>query len=150
MAKNASAAVEGLKAKGIDTSQLDDQETVEPVTTTDLASLARDEAFMQERVVVELFPTTNPNEPPYALLNVNSERVVVPRNRPTPIKRMHLEVLARMKETRISQTVPDGYVGSIGMESLRGNTALVYPFRVVEDKNPKGAAWLAQIASEPA
>ena len=150
MAKQQSAAVEGLKSKGVDVSQLDDQLDVDPITTTDLAKLASDEAFMNERVVVRLFPTTNVNDPPYALLNVNGQREIIPREQNKAIKRMHLEVLARMKETRISQAVPDGYVGSIGMESLRGHTALVYPFQVIEDKNKRGAAWLAQIMSEAA
>jgi hypothetical protein len=75
--------------------------------------------------------------------------VVIARNNPTRVKRKVLEVLARMKETRWLQSVPEGYTGQIDMGSLRGHTGFAYPFTVLEDKNPKGAAWLANIMAEP-
>ncbi len=147
MAKK-SAHVEGLIEQGVKV--VDDQPDIQLVSQTDLASAASDEKFMHEDVTVVIMPTTDPNAAPYATLSVNGEMKIVSRNVPTRIKRKHLEVLARMKETRWLQSVPEGYMGQIDMGSLRGHTGFAYPFTVTEDKNPKGGAWLANIMAEPA
>ena len=140
---------QSLKESGIDI--VDPQIDVDPVAqNADLRKIVEDEAFMNEVVTIMLYPTTDPNAPPYALLNVNGERIVVPRSRKVAVKRKHLEVLARMKETRWVQNVPEGYVGQIGAESLVGHTALAYPFNVIEDKNSRGAPWLENILAEAA
>ena len=81
-------------------------------------------------------------------LSVNGVNVRIARNVPTWIKRMHLEVLARMKETRVTQDLTPNREGEITMDSLRGNTGLAYPFTVLQDKNPKGGAWLANVLAE--
>lgn len=143
-----SALIEGLLEQDIRVE--DDQKDIQIVTETDLGPIAADEKFMHEDVVVVIMPTTDPQQPPYATLNVNGELKVVPRNVPMRIKRKHLEVLARMKETRWLQSVPDGYTGQIDMSTLRGHTGFAYPFTVAEDKNPRGAAWLANVMAEPA
>ena len=148
MATKQSIQIEGLKARGVDV--IDDTPTIDPVTQGDFKSVADDEAFMHENVTVMLFPTTDANAPPYALINVNGDRVVIPRSQKVAVKRKHLEVLARMKETRWAQAIPDGYVGQIGAESLRGHTALAYPFQVLEDKNPRGIGWLEHVLAEAA
>lgn len=141
-------AEQSLIARGLELE--DDNVDIQVVSQTDLGSVAADEKFMNEMVKVVIHPTTDPNASPYALLNVNGERVVVLRNTPTDIKRKHLEVLARLKETRWVQSVPDGFIGQIDQGSLRGHTGLVYPFSVLEDKNPKGGTWVANILAEPA
>jgi hypothetical protein len=143
-----SAHVEGLIKQGVDV--IDDQPDVQVVAESDLGKTAADESFMHEELTVVIHPTTDPNAAPYALLNVNGDRIVIQRNTPTRVKRKHIEVLARMKETRWLQNVPDGYIGQIDMGSLRGHTGLVYPFTVLEDKNPKGGAWLSNVLAEPA
>lgn len=143
-----SAHVEGLIKQGVEV--VDDQPDVQLVSETDLGALASDEKFMHEEVTILIMPTTDPNASPYATVNVNGDMKVVPRNVPTKIKRKHLEVLARMKETRWVQNVPDGYIGQIDVGSLRGHTGMVYPFNVLEDKNPKGSTWLANVLAEPA
>lgn len=142
-----SAHIEGLIQQGVDV--IDDQPDVQTVAESDLGSVAADEKFMHEEITIVVQPTTDPNAAPYVLLNVNGDRMVVHRNIPTKVKRKHVEVLARMKETRWVQNVPDGYIGQIDMGSLRGHTGLAYPFTVLEDKNPKGGAWLANVLAEP-
>ena len=145
MARAKSELVTGLKTK-IDL--VEDTSTVDPVTQGDFAKVAADEAFMHELVGVYLMPTTDVNAPPYVNLNVNGDRAVVYRGKPCTIKRKHLEVLARMKETRWQQAVPEGYVGQIGAESLVGHTAHAYPFQVVKDLNPAGPGWLEHVLAE--
>lgn len=146
MAKK-SAHIEGLVAQGVKVEE--DHTDIQLVSESDLGAIAADEAFMHEDVVVLIMPTTDPNAPPYATVNVNGDMKVIPRNIPTRVKRKHLEVLARMRETRWVQAVPEGYNGQIDMGSLRGHTGLCYPFTVIEDKNPKGGAWIANIMAEP-
>lgn len=146
MARTQSAHIDGLKAKGIDV--IEDIPTVDPVSQGDFADIASQEKFMHEPVTILLLPTTDANAPPYALVNVNGDREIIPRGVKKIIKRKHLEVLARMKETRWTQSVPDGYVGQIGADSLQGHTALVYPFQVLKDDNPKGPAWLEHVLAE--
>jgi hypothetical protein len=53
-----------------------------------------------------------------------------------------------MKETRIAQNMQPDANGEITINNLRSYTGLAYPFVVVEDKNPKGGAWLANILAE--
>lgn len=143
-----SAHIEGLVEKGVEV--IDDQPDIQVVAQTDLGKIAAEESFMNEDMTVLIMPTTDPNAPPYASINVNGETRILQRNVPTRVKRKHVEVLARMKETRWLQAVPDGYIGQIDASSLRGHTGFAYPFTVIEDKNPKGGAWLANIMAEPA
>lgn len=145
MAKN-SAIVEGLIAKGA--TNIDDQPDVQNVAESDLARVAAEEAFMHELVKIRILATTDPNAPPGVRLNVNGQQVDVLREVDTYVKRCHLEVLARMKETRVTQNLTPDNQGEITMNSLRAYTGLAYPFVVIEEKNPKGGAWLANVLAE--
>jgi hypothetical protein len=143
-----SPLVQGLIDKGA--TNLSIGEDIQLVSESDLASVAQDEAFMNEKVVVMILPTTNVNDPPYANLNVNGDRAIIYRNVPTVIRRKHLEVLARMKESRVFQDLTPNSQGEITLESLRQASGLAYPFHVVKDDNPKGGAWIANILAERA
>lgn len=125
-----------------------DQPDIQTVAESDLARVAREEAFMHEPVKILVHATTDVNAAPYVHLNVNGEGVTVFRDTPTIVKRKHLEVLARMKETRIAQNMTPDANGEITINNLRSYTGLAYPFVVIEDKNPKGGAWLANILAE--
>lgn len=147
MAQKDSQLVAGLKDKGIVITET--EHTVDPVSLNkDLKEIVDDEKFAEEVLTVYLFPTTDANAPPYAIVSVNGERAVIPRSRPCKVKRKVVEVLARMKETRYSQQESAPGMEQT-MDSLRGHTALVYPFSVSHDPNPRGAAWLENILMEP-
>lgn len=146
MSKKHSEVVSGLIAKGA--TNLDDQIDIQNVAESDLASTAADEAFMHERVKVLIHSTTDANAPPYFRGGVAQHQETIFRDVPTWIFRKTLEVLARMKETRVAQDLTPNAQGEITTASLRGYTGLAYPFVVLEDKNPKGAAWLANILAE--
>lgn len=148
MAKTKSQTIVGLEKAGVKVEDL--QGDVDSVATDkdfNLKEVAKLEAFMAERVAVMIMATTDANAPPYCDLSVNGVKAVVRRNQPTEISRAHLEVLARMRETRWVQDEIEA-MKPAGMETLRGHTALAYPFVVVQDKNPKGGAWLAHIMAE--
>jgi hypothetical protein len=75
-------------------------------------------------------------------------RVVIPRGQTVTVKRLHVEVLARMRETRFTQPVrnmSDPESGNV----LLPQHAQVYPFEILEDKNPRGRAWLERLFAEP-
>lgn len=132
-------------SKGIEVH--DDQQLIEPVSSVaDFRTLASDEAFMHETVVVYVHPTTDENQPPHVILNVNGTNQPVIRGVNTPMKRKYLEVLARMKETKYTQMTPNPAAPDVS--EMRARTALVYPFDLIEDSNPKGRAWLNNVLSE--
>lgn len=144
-----SSAIVGLEAKGVNI--VDDQQEIDVASTADalrLAEVADLEAFMNDPVKVLVMSTTDANAPPYADISVNGIKVVIRRNVPTLIRRMHLEVLARMRETRWVQPELES-LKAAGMETLRGHTALCYPFTVLDDPaGKKGGAWLESIFAE--
>lgn len=126
---------------------IDDSESIEPVTgNVDLKKMIKEEKFMEEQVVVKIHSGNNENDAPYAHLNVNGMNQIIPRGANVPIKRKYLEVLARMKETRYRQVTPNpSEPDKWAMVATHGQ---VFPFVVIEDKNPKGQAWLEHIMSE--
>jgi hypothetical protein len=127
----------------------DDQPVVETVAeSTDFRSMAANEAFMNELVTILIHSSTDENQPPQVLVNVNGTNQPIIRGYPTKIKRKYVEVLARMKETRYNQvtrnpSAPD----QVDMVARHG---LVYPFDLVEDPNPKGRGWLNNVLAEAA
>ena len=126
---------------------IDNSESVESVTgNVDLKQLLKEEKFMEETVVVMIHPGNNENDAPYAHINVNGMNQIIPRGQNVPIKRKYLEVLARMKETRYRQVTPNP--SEPDRWAMVANHGQVFPFVVVDDKNPKGRAWLDHILSE--
>lgn len=126
---------------------IDDSEIVESVTgNRDFKQLLKDEQFMEEMVVVMIHPTSAENDVPYAHLNVNGMNQIVPRGQNVAIRRKYVEVLARMKETRYSQVTPN--LSEPDKSHLIPRHGLVFPFVIVDDKNPKGRPWLEHILAE--
>lgn len=127
-----------------------DQTDIQTVAESDLARVAADESFMREPVRVRLAQSTNPNDPPYAVITCNDSagRAVLPRGEVLTVQRRHLEILARLKEVRYHQRQASNGDLESG-NRLYANVAHVYPFEVIEDKNPKGHAWLQNILAEP-
>ena len=128
---------------------VDDAPTVETVAaSTDFRALAASEAFMNELVTIMVHSTTDENQAPHVIVNCNGVNQPILRGVPMQVKRKYVEILARMKETKYSQvtrnpSAPD----QIDMVARHG---LSYPFDLVEDKNPKGRAWLSHVLAEPA
>lgn len=143
-----SEAIIGLEQKGIVLN--DDQVDVQKVAESDLSRVAAEEKFMHDVLKIMIFPTTDPNAPPYAQVSVNGQMTAIPRAIPVPVHRKHVEVLARMRETRITQDMTPNAQGEITTDSLRGHTGLCYPFSVLHDPDSRGGAWLANILAEPA
>lgn len=129
---------------------IDKQEMVDPIGMSDLARIAAEEAFMHERVRIRIATTTDVNAPPYAQITVNdvNNKVVLPRGTPVMVKRLHVEVLARMRETRFTQPQRNP-MDPEGGNYLIPHHGQVYPFEVLEDHNPLGRPWLERLMAEP-
>lgn len=139
MAKN---TIQGIDLK-------DDAPIVETVAeSSDFGALAASEAFMNEIVTVYVHPTTNENEATQFLINCNGTNQPVVRGVEIPMKRKYVEILARMKETKYTQVTPNPAAPDVS--EMRARTGLVYPFDLIDDKNPKGRAWLRNVLAEPA
>lgn len=127
----------------------DDQPEVETVAASnDFKKLAADEKFMNELVTITVHSTTDENQAPHVIVNVNGTNQPIIRGIPTKVKRKYVEVLARMKETKYTQHTPNPAAPDV--TEMRARTGLAYPFELVEDKNPKGRAWLQNVLAEPA
>jgi len=128
---------------------IDDEPVIETVAESrDFSKLAADEAFMNELVTVMVHSTTDENQPNHVVVNCNGMNQPLIRGVPTTVKRKYVEILARMKETKYTQvtrnpSAPD----QIDMVARHG---LSYPFDLVEDKNPRGRAWLQNVLAEQA
>jgi hypothetical protein len=129
---------------------VEDQPDIQTVAESDLGRVAAEEAFMNQMLDLIIFPTTDPQAPPYAQIGVNGTMAYIPRGVPVPVRRKHVEVMARLKTTSVTQDMKPNAEGEITMASLRGHTGLVYPFNVIRDPDPRGGTWLAQILAEPA
>lgn len=123
--------------------------TVDPVAgIQDFRALAAEEAFMNEPVVIRVAETTDENQPPHVMVNCNGVNQPLLRGVPTRVKRKYVEILARMKETKYRQSTPNP--SEPDRIVMNERTALVYPFEVLEDANPKGRAWLNAVLADPA
>jgi hypothetical protein len=128
-------------------------QTIEPVVASEFDKKAQkkmfdEEAFMNEIVEIEIATSTNENDPPHILLNVNGTSMPLIRGVPLPVKRKYVEVLARCKETKYRQPTRDMANPEAG-NTLLGNTALTYPFQVLKD-TARGMAWLQAVKAEAA
>ena len=110
--------------------------------------ILKQEAFMAEIVEVYVYPSASENDPPHFILNVNGINQPVFRGSVTKMRRAHLEVLARMKETKFSQNSMN-YMNPDQGNALIPRTAQVYPFEVRNDPNPIGRVWLDKLMREP-
>ena len=105
-------------------------------------------AFMEEEVTVRMAESTNPNDPPVIGPIINGGvRQYFLRGVDQEVKRKFVEVLARAKGTRfIQEPIQDG-LGVTGYRMVP-QTAPLYPYAVVDDRNPEGRAWLQAIEEE--
>jgi hypothetical protein len=128
---------------------IDDEPVIETVAESrDFSKLASDEAFMNELVTVMVHSTTDENQPNHVVVNCNGMNQPLIRGVPTTVKRKYVEILARMKETKYTQVTRNASAPEqIDMIARHG---LSFPFDLVEDKNPRGRAWLQNVLTEAA
>lgn len=121
--------------------------TIEKVPGPALGAFAELEKFMSELVEVLIYEPFNAGEEKVVQLAVNGKNQFVIRGKPQKIKRKYVEVLARARKVGVTA---DGYKDGRGeaKNTVQISSGLQYPFQVIEDRNPKGPAWLRQILAE--
>lgn len=122
--------------------------TVEVVEGPVMGSKLDIEKFMGEIVTVVVHDTTDKNAIMVVPVSVNGRTQNFIRGRPQRCRRCYVERLARAKETSYSQNLDPGQGEQVN--TMYPHAALSYPFSVVEDQNPNGAAWLRKVLAEAA
>lgn len=106
--------------------------------------------FMNQELDVLFHEPTSENEPSFVEVNVNGDYRMAIRGNSTKLKRYHVEVLARAKQSRVRQRKivnGDGSMGFVEEQVL----SLTYPFVVEMDPaGAKGRDWLKQLLANPA
>lgn len=127
--------------------KVDSATGIEPVDGPGFADLAELEKFMNEPVEIFLYEGMEDHDEPIVQLAVNGKNQFVIRGRTQTVKRKYVEVLCRAKAVRVSAS---GRIRNDGeaQNIVNINKSLQYPFQVIQDRNPKGPAWLRQILAE--
>lgn len=120
---------------------------IEPVDGPNWKEHAAAMAFMEEpiEVLVHESPDKNAQVIVETFVNGTSQRFI--RGVPITVKRKYVERLARAKPITYGQ---ERYTDYDGFDAYRypSRTGLQYPFSVINDPNPKGAAWLRAVLAE--
>lgn len=130
----------------------DEMADFEAVNANDLARICEEDAFANEWMEIRVATTTDKQAPPFAVVTVcgtgQMSRLRIPRGVAVRVKRMHVEVLARMRETNYTQptlNMADPEASNV----LIPQNGMVYPFEVLHDPHPLGREWLERLINEP-
>ena len=118
-----------------------DIEIVDRVLTSDKAET---ELFMAEKILVIVQDSADETDHEIVESWVNGRVQRFLRGQAQLVKRCYVEALARAKRTTYRQTLDERY-GEQSFNQMRPHHSLAYPFTVLEDRNPKGKAWLQSV-----
>lgn len=134
----------------LDTSERDPEVivTTEAVMTGDYAATL---AFMEEPVDILLHRGREKHAPTMYDFHINGRPIWVRVDTVTTIPRKYLEVIARSQpfevETEVDKNEGKGENAPV-VNTIKRHQSARYPFTVVKDSNPRGAAWLAKVMRE--
>ena len=121
-----------------------DIEIVDRVLTADKAET---EMFMAEKITIIVQDSSDENDHEIVETWVNGRVQRFLRGQAQLVKRCYVEALARAKRTTFKQTL-DERNGEQSFNQMRPHHSLAYPFTVLEDRNPKGQAWLRSVLAQ--
>lgn len=132
--------------EAISQQSLGEHKAVEPVTDEQAAKTAIEkEAFMNEPVRIIVAETGEEGSLQVITPCVNGVNQPIVRGQETVVKRKFVEALARCRTTKYQQRHHPIERDKIENVPI---TVQTYPFSVLEDRNPKGRAWLQGIVAE--
>lgn len=135
------------KSQSISSSELGmDRRGIDPVSEHHFADQAELEAFMNDFVEIYVHPSPNKEDNPIIVPNVNGVNQPIIRGRVCKVKRKYIEALARNRNTRYEQQVPDP--SKPHQFKMRPDVVVKDPFTVRHDPNPIGHEWLQAILNE--
>jgi hypothetical protein len=103
--------------------------------------------FMEEELTIVIHKSTDKNALERVPVGVNGETAWLPRDTKIRLPRKFVERLARAQEATFrTDDNPDPRMdeGKI----IRRTNGQVFPFAVLHDPNPRGAAWLQRVTRE--
>lgn len=104
-------------------------------------------AFMEERVTIRIEPSADRFAKQVVDVYVNGVPEWIPVGQPYTVKRKYVEVLARAKQETIS-TVSGSTNDEDPVNRIQRFNSSKYPFTVINDPSPRGAAWLTRLLAE--
>ena len=145
--RNEELYVGGEKAgEAISQQDLGEHKAIEPVTGEQAAKTAIEkEVFMNEPVRIIVMETGEEGSLQVITPCVNGVNQPIVRGQETVVKRKFFEALARCRTTKYQQRHNPIERDKIENVPI---TVQTYPFSVLEDRNPKGRAWLQGIVAE--
>lgn len=118
---------------------------VEIVDGPALGDYAAELAFNEEMIDVVVHESTDKNAELIVDLYCNGVPQRFIRGQTQKVRRKYVEILANARQTSIAtRTSAQGADGEV-VNRISKHTAVRYPFSVVYDPNPKGAAWLKKL-----
>ncbi len=124
-------------------------ETLPPDVIVDDEALAAKEyldelAFMEEKVQVVAHRGREKHAPLVLDFYCNGKPFWLRVEEPTWVPRKYVEIMARAQPMDVRTQIDDEQ-GEKPVNRIIRSSSAQYPFTVIEDKNPKGAAWLAKV-----
>ncbi len=119
---------------------------IDVVDGPSLGDYAAELAFNEEVVEIMVHETTDKNAAMLVDVYCNGVPQRFIRGVPQKVKRKFVEVLARAKQTRIKTEIE--MRNNEPVNRIVRTTGLRYPFRIENDRNPKGADWLKRILQQ--
>lgn len=105
------------------------------------------EAFMNERVGIQIAEASNERESPVVPVGVNGHQRWLPRNVPLVVRRTHLERLVRASTTTFSvEKLHDPELDE--GQRIKNKNLPAYHIQILKDDNPMGMKWLNRMRRE--
>lgn len=108
-------------------------------------------AFNEEFLTIYLYRGQDEFSPNSHTFGVNGKTVTVDVEKPTLVRRKYVEIIARSQPFKVRTNVikPQGGNENEAIKNLwQRHKSAQYPFTVIEDKNPRGRAWLESVKRE--
>lgn len=99
-------------------------------------------AFMEEPVKIMVHESTDENAQPVVDVYCNGVPQRFVRGMEQVVKRKFVQILINARTTSVRTRT--GVEGGNVVNQLTRHTAVRYPFSVIEDRNPRGGAWLRE------
>ena len=99
-------------------------------------------AFMEEPVKIMVHESTDENAQPVVDVYCNGIPQRFVRGMEQVVKRKFVQILINARTTTVRTRT--GVEGGNVVNQLTRHTAVRYPFSVIEDRNPRGGAWLRE------
>ena len=98
--------------------------------------------FMEEPVKIMVHESTDENAQPVVDVYCNGIPQRFVRGMEQVVKRKFVQILINARTTTVRTRT--GVEGGNVVNQITRHTAVRYPFSVIEDRNPRGAAWLRE------